>query len=73
MRRDYDIKNETFFILLKEFINKNGYTPSIREMCNYVGLSSPATVYYHLGKLEAKGKIKRINNRKIIILEDKND
>ena len=60
---------ETFFKTLCDSINKNGYTPSIRELGKYVGLSSPATVKYYLDILERKGYIKRINRRKIEILK----
>lgn len=59
---------KTFFHNLKTFIENYKYVPTIRELGKYVGLSSPATVYFYLKKLEAKGYIKRINNRNIEIL-----
>lgn len=70
MQRENNITNKAFFHLLKTFMKTNGYTPTIRELGEYVNLNSPASIYYHLTKLEEKGKIKRINNRKIEILED---
>lgn len=36
-----------------------GYPPSVREIANAVGLSSPSTVHTHLQVLEDKGYIKR--------------
>lgn len=60
---------ERFFKILCDSINKKGYTPSIRELGKYVGLSSPATVKYYLDILERKGYIKRINRRKIEIMK----
>lgn len=60
---------ERVFRILCEFINEKGYTPSIRELGQYVGLSSPATVKYYLDILERKEYIKRINRRKIEILK----
>lgn len=60
---------ERFFNILCDSINKKGYTPSIRELGQYAGLSSPATVKYYLDILERKGYIKRINRRKIEILK----
>lgn len=57
-----------FFHNLKRFIEMYKYTPTIRELCKYVELSSPATIHYYLKKLESKGYIKRINNRSIEIL-----
>lgn len=40
-------------------INKFGYPPSVREICDAVGLKSTATVHFHLNKLENLGYIKR--------------
>lgn len=62
-----------FYNELIFYINQYGYTPTIREFGKHMGLSSPATVYYYLKRLEQKGYIKRINNRNIEILkgEDK--
>ncbi|MBI4664895.1 MAG: transcriptional repressor LexA [Nitrospinae bacterium] len=44
------------------FIEKNGYAPSIVEIGQHFGLSSPATIHKHLTNLEAKGLIKRQKN-----------
>ena len=60
-------KQETFLKDLTDFINIKGYTPTIRELGEYVGLSSPATVRFYLLTLENKGYIKRVNNRSIEI------
>lgn len=60
-------KQEIFLKDLVDFINLKGYTPTIRELGDYVGLSSPATVKFYLDELEKKGFIKRINNRSINI------
>lgn len=39
------------------FIQKNGYTPSYREIAAQLGLSSPATVHQHIKALCEKGVI----------------
>jgi repressor LexA len=44
---------------LGDFIAKNGYPPSVREIGEAVGLSSSSTVHSHLNALENKGFIKR--------------
>ncbi|MFR8103768.1 MAG: transcriptional repressor LexA [Clostridia bacterium] len=44
---------------IEKQINNNGYPPSVREIGKAVGLSSTATVHGYLGKLEAKGYIKK--------------
>ena len=36
-----------------------GYGPTVREVCQTLGLSSPSTVHVHLKALEDKGYIKR--------------
>lgn len=56
------------FTRLKMFIEEKGYVPTIRELGEFVGLNSPATVKKHLDDLETKGYIQRINNRSIKIL-----
>lgn len=40
-------------------VSEKGYPPSVREIANAVGLSSPSTVHTHLQVLEDKGYIKR--------------
>lgn len=56
-------KQLEFYNKLNEFIDKNGYTPTVREMCEFSNLSSPATVHSHLKKLEEAGYIKREKNK----------
>ena len=40
---------------VNEFIQENGYSPSVREISAAVGLRSTASVSYHLQALQAKG------------------
>src|SRR4051812_46904342 len=46
-----------------EFVNRhvdaNGYPPTVREIGQAVGLTSPSTVHAHLARLEAAGLIRR--------------
>lgn len=42
---------------IREFSAKNGYAPSIREICAGVGLRSTASVNYHLKNLQQKGML----------------
>lgn len=57
--------------LIKDEIKLKGIPPSIREICNAMGLSSTATVHEHLKRLEQKGYINRCpsKTRNIEILE----
>lgn len=63
-------KQEMIFDFLKQFLNENGYPPTVREICSGVNLSSPATVYNHLENLERKGYIRKneSKNRAIELL-----
>ena len=45
-----------------EFIDKNGYAPSIREIGDNFNLSSPATIHVHLENLKKKGFLKTSYN-----------
>ena len=53
------------FILqvLKKLVAKNGYPPTVREIGEEAHLSSPATIHFHLKKLEEKGYIKKGDNK----------
>lgn len=44
---------------IERCIEKKGYGPTVREVCQDLGLSSPSTVHVHLKALEEKGLIKR--------------
>lgn len=44
---------------IEDCIREKGYGPTVREVCQHLGLSSPSTVHVHLKALEEKGLIKR--------------
>ncbi|MCM8710652.1 transcriptional repressor LexA [Clostridium sp. SYSU_GA19001] len=44
---------------MKNYVLDKGYPPSVREICEAVGLKSTSTVHGHLERLEKKGLIKR--------------
>lgn len=44
---------------LTSTVNDRGYPPSVREICDAVGLSSPSTVHSHLSSLVKAGYIRR--------------
>lgn len=45
------------------FTRQHGYPPSVREIGQAIGLSSPSTVHSHLHKLEEAGYIRRDPNK----------
>ncbi|MFK5676375.1 transcriptional repressor LexA [Ligilactobacillus sp. LYQ60] len=42
-----------------DHVNKQGYPPTVREICQAVSLSSTSTVHGHLARLEKKGYLQR--------------
>lgn len=44
------------------YIEKNGYSPTLIEICKAMKLSSPATVHEHIKSLERKGMIRKNPN-----------
>ena len=44
---------------IKQEISDRGYPPSVREICDAVGLKSTSTVHGHLCRLESKGLLVR--------------
>ena len=44
---------------IKKLLAKNGYPPTVREIGEEAHLSSPATIHFHLKKLEEKGYLKK--------------
>lgn len=63
-------RQEYILQVIKKLIAKNGYPPTVREIGAKANLSSPATIHFHLTKLEEKGYIKKGNskNRTIEVL-----
>jgi len=57
---------------IKKFIADNGYPPTVREIGKELNLSSPATIHFHLKKIEEKGYIKKPDskNRTLKLLVD---
>ena len=56
-------KQSVILDILKKLIAKNGYPPTVREIGEAAHLSSPATIHFHLTKLEEKGYIKKNDNK----------
>lgn len=64
-------RQKLVFDYISAFIKQKGYAPSIVEIGQKFGLSSPATIHKHLTNLESKGLIRRQRNlsRAIEIVE----
>lgn len=48
-------KSQLILDFVNQFVQENGFAPSVREIGAAVGLSSTASVSYHLQQLQAKG------------------
>lgn len=59
MYSDLSKQQIAIFNFIKAEVKKKGYPPSVREICNAVGLKSTSTVHGHMTKLESKGYIRR--------------
>ena len=51
-------KAQLILEFVNQFIQENGYAPSVREIGAAVGLSSTASVSYHLQQLQAQGLLR---------------
>ncbi len=65
-------KQQEILDYMKEQILQKGYPPSVREICNAVGLRSTSSVFSHLETLEKNGYIRRdpTKPRAIEIVDD---
>lgn len=56
-------KQEEVLTVIKKYIAEHGYSPSVREICELMNLSSTATVFVHMKHLMNKGYLKQTNNK----------
>lgn len=54
-------QQQKIFDIIKEYVNKEKISPSIREICELSGLSSTASVHACLKRLEKKGYIYKLD------------
>lgn len=68
-------KQQAVLDCIENYIREKGYGPTVREICDNLGLSSPSTVHVHLNSLEAKGYIKReaLKSRSITLTYNPDD
>ena len=49
---------------IEEFIDDNGYAPSVREMCRDLGFKSTATAYNYINRLREVGSLQKADKKK---------
>ncbi len=57
MRDDAKESQRNIVKFIGNFIDENGYSPSIREICKQTGINSTSTVFRHIQKLKETGVI----------------
>lgn len=72
MSNNLSDKQRRILEFLKDEIRAKGYPPSVREICDAVGLKSTSTVHGYLERLQKKGYIRKdpAKPRAIEILDD---
>ena len=62
---------EQIYEYLQTVIPRQGYAPSVREICEAVGLKSPSTVHFHLKRLQEQGLIEKgdFKGRAIVLVD----
>lgn len=72
MNNDISDKQLNILNFIKQELLNKGYPPSVREICDAVGLKSTSTVHGHLERLEKKGLIRRdpTKPRAIEVIDD---
>jgi repressor LexA len=55
---------ERVYRFVREFIDKNGYSPSYEEICRHLGFASKNSVAKHMRQLEDRGYVKSISGRR---------
>ncbi len=63
MSRNFDEKQRELIQFIYDFTRQNGYTPSVREMCNKMNFASTSTIFYYLKKCEEQGIIRRAKGK----------
>lgn len=56
-------KQEKLYLAIKNFIEKNGYAPTIREINEIINIKSTSTTFNKLLQLQKKGYITYINGK----------
>ena len=49
---------------IEQFVDDNGYSPSVREICQAMGFKSTATAYNYIERLQSAGMLQKSDNKK---------
>lgn len=54
-----DLLHHRILAFIESYQREHGYGPTVREIADLCGLSSPSVAHYHLARLERQGFIER--------------
>lgn len=54
-------RREKVYIAIVNYQQEHGYSPTIRELCDLVGLKSTSTVHVHVQKLIQEGRLRNVD------------
>lgn len=57
-------KTQKVYDFIENYIENNGFPPTVRELCSSLGFKSTATAQYYVNKLENNGLISKRNSQK---------
>lgn len=66
---------EEILSFIKDYIDREAMAPSVREICDGVGIRSTSTVHRYLHRLESEGRIRMAlgKNRAIVVTDEEED
>ena len=59
VRKLLTFKQKVLLELIELYINRYGYSPTVRELANLFGVKSTSTIHEYLHKLEEQGYISK--------------
>lgn len=62
-------RQKQIFEYIKECIENNGYSPTLKEICDYFGLKSVATMHEHINNIVNEGLLVKSDSGRIDIAE----
>jgi repressor LexA len=60
---DLNEKEKAVYKYINDCVNKNGYAPSVRDICAAVGIKSTSSVHDYIRRLETKGYIRKSSGK----------
>ena len=62
-------RQKQIFEFIKDCIENNGYSPTLKEICDYFGLKSVATMHEHINNIVSEGLLTKSDSGRIDIAE----